>query len=175
MLLAPPLRILHLFLSPAHNFFGHQGRAPSEHPTVAVPELTCLAGRGIEGDRFLDYKDDYKGQITFFDHAVYERLCAQLGIHDKKPSVFRRNVISSGVDLNTLIGKEFEVQGVRFRGREECRPCHWMDTAFGPGAEHALRGWGGLRATILNDGVLKVDREETAATADLAVAVGVSL
>ncbi len=94
---------------------------------------------------------------------------------DKGPGIFRRNVFCAGVDLNTLIGKEFEVQGVRFRGREECRPCYWMDTAFGPGAEHALRGHGGLRAEILSDGVLKVDHEKTDATADLAVAIGVSL
>ena len=61
----------------------------------------------------------------------------------------------AGVDLNTLVGKEFEVQGVTFRGREECRPCYWMDQSFGPGAEAALRGRGGLRAEILADGILR--------------------
>ena len=174
-LLAPPLRILHLFISPGLNYFGHHGKPAGDSPTVQVPELRCVAARGVEGDRFFDFKNDYKGQITFFDQAVFERLSAQLGVRDKGPAVFRRNVFCAGVDLNTLIGKEFEIQGVRFRGREECRPCYWMDTAFGPGAEHALRGQGGLRAEILSDGVLKVDHEKTDATADLAVAVGVSL
>jgi len=67
------------------------------------------------------------------------------------------NVIVRGVDLNELIDHEFEVQGVRFRGTEECRPCYWMNEAFGPGAEEALRTRGGLRAQILTDGVLEVD------------------
>ena len=71
--------------------------------------------------------------------------------------LFRRNIITQGADLNVLIGKEFEIQGVHFRGREECKPCYWMDRAFAPGAEALLKGHGGLRAMILTDGVLKKD------------------
>jgi MOSC domain-containing protein YiiM len=62
------------------------------------------------------------------------------------------------VDLNELIGKQFELQGVQFEGVCECRPCHWMNTAIGPGAEDALRGFGGLRARILTGGILRADR-----------------
>jgi MOSC domain-containing protein YiiM len=77
-------------------------------------------------------------------------------VRDKPPSVFRRNIITSGVDLNSLIGQEFEIQGVRFRGMAECSPCEWQDQAFAPGTEEALQGRGGLRAKILTDGVLRV-------------------
>jgi MOSC domain-containing protein YiiM len=71
------------------------------------------------------------------------------------PSLARRNVITRGVDLNDLIDQEFEVQGVRFFGTEECRPCYWMDRAFAPGTQEFLKGRGGLRARILSDGVLR--------------------
>jgi hypothetical protein len=47
------------------------------------------------------------------------------------------------------------VQGVRFFGSAECRPCYWMNQAIGPGAEEFLRGQGGLRARILTDGILR--------------------
>ena len=114
-----------------------------------------MPGSGLEGDRFFDFKDDYKGQITFFSQEVYERIGAELNVHDKSPAVFRRNVICEGADLNALKNVDFEVQGVRFHGCEECKPCYWMDQAFGPGAEKALRGWGGLRAQILTEGVLR--------------------
>jgi MOSC domain-containing protein YiiM len=73
------------------------------------------------------------------------------------PSVFRRNVITGGMDLNELIGQEFQIQGVRFRGTEECRPCYWMDQAFAPGANEFLKGRGGLRAVILTDGRLRAN------------------
>ena len=126
---------------------------------VECPEVTCVAGRGIEGDRFHDFKDDYKGQVTFFSNEVYEDVCAKFGVRDKTTSVFRRNIIVEGADLNALIGQEFEVQGVRFLGTGESAPCHWMNTAFAPGAEEVLKGRGGLRAKVLSDGVLRVGVE----------------
>jgi len=121
---------------------------------VEVPRVHCLAGRGIEGDRFLDFRPDYKGQVTFFSREVYDDLCVQFGVQDRSPSVFRRNIVVQGVDLNAAIGREFLIQGVRFLGVAECSPCHWMDEAFAPGAELALRGRGGLRARILTSGWL---------------------
>ena len=123
---------------------------------LAQREITCLAGRGIVGDRFLDFKDDYKGQITFFAREVYDQLCTEFDVQDRGPDVFRRNVITVGVDLPSLYGQEFAIQGVRFLGTGECAPCSWMDAAFRPGAEARLKGCGGLRARILSDGVLRI-------------------
>ena len=151
------LTIRHLYISPGHNYFGHHGQPAGEHPIVEVREIRCLAGRGIEGDRFFDYKPAYKGQITFFAYEVYAAVCARLRVEDKAPAAFRRNVITVGTDLKTLIGREFELQGVRFFGTAECHPCYWMDAAFAPGTEEALKDRGGLRAKILTDGVLRVD------------------
>jgi MOSC domain-containing protein YiiM len=147
--------ISQLYLSPGHNFFGHHGRAQGREPMIEVPEIECVAGRGLRGDRFFDFKENYKGQITFFAAEVYHEARVVLGIGDKPPSVFRRNVVVEGVDLNACVGVEFEIQGIRFRGTEECSPCHWMDAAFGPGAEKFLKGRGGLRAIILSDGKLR--------------------
>jgi MOSC domain-containing protein YiiM len=152
------LRIEHLYLSPGHNYFGHHGNAAEEHPCVSVSEIECIAGRGIRGDRFFDYKPDYKGQITFFAAEIYDELCTSLialaGSHPPS-SAFRRNVITRGVDLNSLIGVEFTVQNIRFLGTAECSPCQWMDHAFAAGAHAALKGRGGLRAKILSDGFLR--------------------
>lgn len=148
--------IQHLYISAGHNFFGHHGRDPDSHPIVEVSEAECVASRGIRGDRFFDFKDNYKGQITFFSAEVFEEICDKLGVQDRAPSVLRRNIITEEVELNRLAGAEFEVQGIRFRGMEECSPCYWMNRAFAPGAEELMKGRGGLRATILTDGVLRV-------------------
>jgi MOSC domain-containing protein YiiM len=150
------MRISHLFISPGHNFFGHHGKPAGENPIVAVPCLECVAGRGIRNDRFFDYKPDYKGQITFFSLEVFEELRRELRLPNAQPQATRRNVFVTGADLPELIGKEFEVQGVRFAGVEESKPCYWMNSAIGPGAEEWLRGRGGLRCRILTDGVLEV-------------------
>jgi MOSC domain-containing protein YiiM len=153
------VRIRHLYISTGHSFFGRHGQKPCDHPMLEQEKVQCIAGLGIVGDRFLDFKPGYSGQISFFAHEVYERLCLELNVHDKAPWVFRRNVITSGVDLNSLIGRKFEIQGVQFEGRKECSPCYWMDRAFAPGAEKFLHGQGGLRAVILSDGELRVDNQ----------------
>lgn len=155
------MELLHLFISPGHNFFGRNGGPPGDHPMIERNEVECVAGKGIRGDRFFEYKKSYKGQITFFAEEVYRELEAQFDVFDRPPSVFRRNVITRNVDLNTLIGLEFEVQGVRFVGMEECKPCYWMDRAFHPGTETALKGRGGLRARILTSGILTTVRSST--------------
>ncbi len=148
------MEICHLFISPGHNFVGHHGREPDTYPMIDVPVIECVAGRGIRGDRYFDFQDNYKGQITFFSLDVFDALCAALDLHDCSPAVARRNVITRGIDLNKLIGSEFEVQGISFFGFEESAPCYWMDRAFAPGARDFLRGKGGLRAKILNNGEL---------------------
>lgn len=148
--------IRQIFISAGHNYFGHHGRAAGDFPLVEVEQIECVAGRGIRGDRFYDYRDDYKGQITFFSHEVFETLTAHFALKDMSAGALRRNVIVSGVNLNDLIGEEFSVQGVRLRGTAHCKPCYWMDQAVAAGAEKFLQGKGGLRAQILSDGVIAV-------------------
>jgi MOSC domain-containing protein YiiM len=152
--------IRQIFISPGHNYFGHHGRAPDDYPLVEVQKIECVAGHGIRGDRFYDYRDDYKGQITFFSFEVFERLAGHFGLTDKSAGAVRRNVVVSGADLNELIGQEFSIQGIRLLGTAHCRPCYWLDQAIAPGAEKFLEGNGGLRAQILSDGVIAVGDAE---------------
>jgi MOSC domain-containing protein YiiM len=149
------VEICHLYISGGHNFFGHHGREPDDFPVNEVSSIECVAGHGIRGDRFFDYQQDYKGQITFFSLEVFDELCGTLKLQDCSPALLRRNAMTRGADLNALIGKDFEIQGVQFRGTGESRPCYWMNQAVGPGAEEFLKGSGGLRARILSDGILR--------------------
>lgn len=149
------MRVVHIYVSPGHNYLGHHGQPAGDAPIVEVDEVQCVAGQGLEGDRFFGHKEDYKGQITFFDLAVHLQLVEKFGSAARSPAIYRRNVIVDGMDLNSLIGQEFEVQGVRFQGVEECRPCYWMDQALAPGAEEAMKGQGGLRARIMTSGILR--------------------
>jgi len=151
----PDIRVCHIYISLGHNFVGHHGRAPGDHPCVEVEDIECVAGRGLRGDRYFDHKPDYKGQITFFAWEVFDRIRRELNLPKAEASAPRRNVITLGVDLNALIDVEFAIQGVRFAGVEECRPCYWMDQALAPRAETLLQGNGGLRARILTDGTLR--------------------
>jgi MOSC domain-containing protein YiiM len=154
---AQDVKVRRLYISKGHRFFGRHGLPAADHPVIEVEEVDCVAGRGLRGDRFFAFKDGYKGQVTFFAWETYDAICRELAVADRPPSAFRRNVITVGIDLNELIGRDFEMQGVWFRGMEECRPCYWMEQAFAPGADNFLRGRGGLRAAILTSGILRAD------------------
>jgi MOSC domain-containing protein YiiM len=95
--------------------------------------------------------------VTFFRYEDLTTLWDELAVPpgDRKPHATRRNVLTEGLDLQSLIGREFELQGVRFLGTEECRPCYWMNGAIHPRAEAWMNGRGGLRAKILSSGWLE--------------------
>lgn len=153
------IEIRHLYVSGGHRFVGRHGKIPSEFGMTEKEEIECVRGKGIVGDRFFDYKEDFKGQMTFFSEEVYHDLKKRFNVADKEPSVFRRNVVVAGIDLNGLIGRRFNVGDVELKGTEEATPCYWMNEAFCGGAEEALRGRGGLRVRILSDGELVKGRQ----------------
>lgn len=151
------MKIKAIYISTGHDFVGRHGKERLDHGIEKVDSVECVAGSGLVGDRYFNHKEDYKGQITFFDWAVYTRMREAFDCPQLDPAWFRRNVLIEGVDLNTLIGQRFTLQGIDFEGSEECRPCYWMDEAVKPGVHEALKGFGGLRARILSNGTLRVD------------------
>jgi len=150
------IEITHLFISSGHRFAGRHGKGPADFSMEAKEAIDCVAGQGIVGDRYFGFKENYKGQLTFFSLEVYSRLCERFDERDKGPDVFRRNVLVSGIDLNDLIGKRFAIGDLSMEGVEEARPCYWMNSAFCEGAEAALMGCGGLRVRLSTDGALSL-------------------
>jgi MOSC domain-containing protein YiiM len=148
--------IRHIFTSPGHNFFGRYGQPADTHPAVDRPVAKCRAGWGLEGDRFYGYRPDYKGQVTFFAWENFVAIREKFGVPALLPSAFRRNVVTEGLDLNSLIGRRFTLGGIEFEGTGEARPCVWMNQVVAPGAEDWLFGRGGLRTRVLSDGELRV-------------------
>ncbi len=150
--------LVEIWISPGNDFRGHNGGSRGENGIVSLPEVECVAGMGLKGDRYFGYKPDFKGQVTFFDAEAVDAVRNHFVCPDLSSGEFRRNLIVRGIDLSAWVGKRFLFQGVEFEGSEECKPCYWMDAAVSPGVEEFLktRFRGGLRARILSDGVLKV-------------------
>jgi len=154
------VRVTHIYTSTGHDFKGRHGQERADHGIEEHRSVECVAGRGIPGDRYFDRPEGHTGQITFFDESVVRDARAHFDLGSFSPSVFRRNVILDGADLEGLVGREFEIQGVRFEGTEPCTPCYWMDQALVPGTEDFLDGKGGLRASIVRSGTLEVGEAE---------------
>ena len=148
-------RIEHIVVSPAHVYVGHFGGPPGTTPAVSRTHVRLLPGRGIDGDRYSAREEGHPKQLTFFAMEVLEALAAHIG-EAVPPTALRRNVFTRGLDLPSLIGQRFRLQGVSFEGVEHCKPCFWMDTAVAKGADAFLAGRGGLRARILEGESLAV-------------------
>lgn len=155
------LEVEGLWISTGHDFRGRHDLGRLEHGIEAVKEVECVAGRGLVGDRYFDFKENFKGQVTLFAAEVLEELREKFGEVDG--AVLRRNVMVRGGNLEGLIGKKFMLQGVMLEGSEECSPCYWMNEAVGEGAEDFLKGKcrGGLRARIFSDGKIRNPKFES--------------
>lgn len=161
------VKVRHIYISPDHNYFGRYGKSSLKHEVIERESIELVAGSGVVDDRFFDYEEDYKGQITFFDWEVFNKVVNEVASKEIDPSFFRRNVVLEGVDLNTLIGKRFSLNGVEYTGSCECSPCFWMNEACGRGTEEFLKGRGGLRCRILNDGSIATGNYELEVLGDV--------
>ena len=67
----------------------------------------------------------------------------------------RRNVLTRGIDVNALVGRDFMIGDVRCRGLRLAEPCAHLERLHGPGLLRPLIHRGGLRADIVSDGDIR--------------------
>jgi MOSC domain-containing protein YiiM len=136
--------------------------AVSEGPVEPVSSVAAHAGRGLEGDRNFTPPDRWIPTgcaITLIEAEVIEAVGAEHGI-DLDDGRSRRQLVTRGVRLNDLVGKQFQVGPVRCRGVELCEPCLDLQRMIGdPNTINALVHRGGLRADILESGTIAVGDE----------------
>ena len=140
-------------------------------PMQQVEQFSALAGRGIEGDRYLlgtgtySKKPEPGRQITLIKSEVLESLKDKFNI-TVKPEESRRNVLTEGIEINDLIGTEFFVGTVRLRAHRLTEPCKYLENLLEqPGLYKELWGNGGISCEILTDGVIN-EGDIIAATLD---------
>lgn len=127
-------------------------------PTFPVPEVRAVAGAGLEGNRYFFQPSGAAAperEITLIEREALDALERDHGIA-LEPGEHRRNVVTSGVPLNELVGLEFRVGPVRLHGIKLCEPCKYLEDLTGrPGLLRALVHRGGLVARILDSGVVR--------------------
>ena len=124
---------------------------------VALEEVEAVAGRGLVGDRYYVAEGGQREdkQITLTEEEAFAAVAAEHGIELGAPDL-RRNLLTRGVALNELLGKEFRVGAVRLRGVDYCEPCKGIEARNVPGTLKAFVRRGGLRAEIIAGGTLRV-------------------
>ena len=129
---------------------------------IQVQSARAIPGRGLEGDRYADGAGTFSahpqkpdGELTLIQQEHVEAFVASSGVSFTTRDA-RRNLVTSGVDLNALVGKEFRVGTVLIRGLRLCEPCNYLAKQTSPEVLRGLVRKGGLRAQILSEGEIHV-------------------
>ena len=154
---------------------SHEGKvisiyigSQSEATMVEVASVRAVAGKGLEGDRYANGVGTFSGkagtgrEVTLIEAEAIESLAREYDV-EMDPVESRRNLVTLGLPLNHLVGREFRVGDVTLRGLRLCEPCSHLETLTRPGVRRGLVHRGGLRADIINGGVIRAG--DTATTA----------
>lgn len=126
---------------------------------VSVPEAQAVPGKGLEGDRYFKNvgtfsKPQPDRELTLIEIEAVEGFRNELDLAFE-PGAARRNVVTRDVPLNHLVGREFQIGGVRVRGLKLCEPCGHLARLSHDSVLPGLVHRGGLRAQILTAGVIR--------------------
>lgn len=136
----------------------HVGRVAAALESVA--EARVVPGKGIEGDRYFDGTGTWFNhpgtgrEVTLIEIEAIEAIAHESGI-ELGPSGPRRNLVTRGVPLNHLVGKEFRIGEVRLKGMRLCEPCEHLEGMTRKGVKAALAHRGGLRAEAISAGTIR--------------------
>lgn len=142
------MQVERLFLSPA------RGEAQRE-----CRQIELLAGQGVVGDRHFAKADWAGQQLTLVEAEEIERFCAHTS-RTNDLAITRRNVVTRGVRLNGLVGRQFRLGNCLLLGVETCEPCRTLGKRLANealSAPEVVKYWvgrGGLRANVLTSGPL---------------------
>ena len=130
-----------------------------------LAEARCVAGRGIEGDRYYLGTGTYSPEpdvreVTLFEVETLEALTRndpplQSGPLTLLPEDHRRNLTVRGVPLNHLVGRTFRVGEVVLRGGRLNFPCKYLDELLGKPLFLPLYNRSGLNCSIVTGGMIR--------------------
>jgi MOSC domain-containing protein YiiM len=125
-------------------------------PMITPTEVELRRGEGLVGDRYSSRRTDAPRQVTLIQAEHLAVIAALVGASEILPSQLRRNIVVSGINLLSLVNRSFRVGGARLTGTGRCQPCSKMEKALGQGGFNAVRGHGGITASVLEDGIARI-------------------
>jgi len=129
-------------------------------PTLSVNEVLAIPGVGLEGDRYAlrqgtFFKPEPDFELTLIEAEAIEALKRDYNV-ELAPGEARRNLVTRGIALNHLVGRDFQIGEVKVHGIRLCEPCDHLQRLTGRQVIKGLRHRGGLRAQILTQGAIRV-------------------
>lgn len=149
-----PGRLEHIHIAPAASY-----------EMEALQEAHLVPGKGIEGDRYFKGIGTYSPkpdirEVTLIEMEALDALARNdPPLQDApiilKPVDHRRNLTTSGVPLNHLVGQRFRVGECVLRGGRLNFPCRYLEELLGLPLYLPLYNRSGLNCTIEVGGIIR--------------------
>jgi MOSC domain-containing protein YiiM len=129
-----------------------------------VQAATALEGCGLERDRYCAGTGHWSRfgrvcEVTFIAAEDLDDIERETGVGVKKGE-HRRNVVTRGISLKALRpGERFRIGKVAFEYRGPRSVCRYIERLTEPGMTQALKGRGGICASVIRDGTVRVGDE----------------
>ncbi|MEM7057273.1 MAG: MOSC domain-containing protein [Pseudomonadota bacterium] len=120
---------------------------------MVASQSVIITASGLEGDH---RAAPGKRAVTLIQAEHLPMLAAFTGMENVSPSLLRRNIVISGINLLALRKIEFQVGGATLKGTGPCAPCSRMEQALGKGGFNAMRGHGGITAEVVAEGAVRI-------------------
>ena len=123
---------------------------------VNVDEFEAIKGKGLVGEKHFKENNNQRSQITLIEIENINHYNKITGT--QIPAInFLRNIVTEGIRLNVLVGKEFFIGKVKVRAHDLCRPCKNLQESFQQkNTVEELLYTGGLRCEILSSGKISI-------------------
>lgn len=131
----------------------------SDKEMEPISSAFLVAGRGVEGDRYFIGKGTFSKklegnpsvEVTLIEKEEIDKFNHEHN-QNQKYGDFRRNIVTTGIQLNNLVDKEFMVGSVKLKGIRLCEPCDYLAKTVNTLVLPHMVGCCGLRAQILSGG-----------------------
>ena len=132
------------------------GLRPQRRATInVVQQVEAVEDTGLAGDRYAGTSG--KRQVTLIQTEHLPVMASLLGREAIDPALLRRNICVSGLNLLALKGKRFQIGDAVLEYTGLCHPCSFMEEVFGDGGYNAIRGHGGITASVIHTGIIRLN------------------
>lgn len=129
------------------------GTRSARHAPMDVLRSVSVNAGGLEGDH---YASGGKRSVTLIQSEHLTVIASLLDRQTIQPELLRRNLVVNSINLIGLKGRKFKIGTALFQTTGICAPCSRMEKALGIGGYTAMRGHGGITATILEAGHIEI-------------------
>ena len=123
-----------------------------DSPITNMVSVEAIKGKGLIGEKHFKKNNEKSSQITLIEIENINHYNKITGT--AIPAVnFLRNIVTEGIQLNVLVGKEFFIGTVKVKAHDLCRPCKYLqESVQQKNTVKELLYTGGLRCEILSGG-----------------------